>query len=159
MCRLSRKAAGMERTFSFEDLEPRIMPIPECGCWIWEGYITMYGYPEIVRSGVNVGSAKATRRVHRIVYELLRGPIPDGLQLDHLCRVRCCVNPDHLEVVDSRTNTLRGVSIAAANARKTHCVRGHALSGDNLLLWGRNKDRVCKTCARAREQAREARIR
>lgn len=96
---------------------------PNSGCWFWMGSATEYG-----RLRWDNREALA----HRISYTLARGPIPDGLQLDHLCRNIRCVNPAHLEPVTNRGNTLRGVNSAAINARKTHCKRGHVLAGDNL---------------------------
>src|SRR3990167_11363030 len=83
------------------------------GCWLWTGYVDpRYGYGRY--------GAKGNRyQAHRLVYELLRGSIPKGVGLDHLCRVRACVNPSHLEPVDCRTNLLRGKTRAAENHAKT----------------------------------------
>lgn len=86
---------------------------------------------------------------HRAAYQYLRGPIPDGLQLDHLCWVRRCVNPAHLEVVTARVNTLRGENPAAQNARKTHCHRGHPFDEANTY-WRPDGGRDCKACRLAR---------
>jgi hypothetical protein len=82
---------------------------------------------------------------HRFSYELCNDKIPKGLTIDHLCRVTFCVNPNHLEAVTMRTNTLRGISPVASNAKKTHCKKGHTLEGDNLFIT-RKGGRVCKTC-------------
>lgn len=116
------------------------------GCWEWTGCITKGergGYGRI-----SIGNRKLAL-AHRVAYELYVGPIPEGLTLDHLCRVRHCVNPTHLEPVTQRENCLRGESRAARHARQTHCVHGHPLSGDNLYTYpnGRRK-RACLTCIR-----------
>ena len=91
---------------------------------------------------------------HTYAWELANGPIPAGLQLDHLCRVGLCVNPAHLEPVTGRVNTLRGTSPAAVNAAKTHCINGHLLDGDNLYLEG--SKRKCRTCMSARSRTMRA---
>ena len=119
-------------------------PHPTLGqCWQWLGMPHRSGY----------GRHKAGERVvyaHRFAYELLVGPIPDNLQIDHLCRNTMCVRPGHLEPVDQRTNMNRGVGAGAANHRKTHCPKGHALSGPNLYRWRIERTgtwgRRCRTC-------------
>ncbi len=90
-------------------------------CWNWTGLISIYGY------GVFY-DGKRTIHAHRFSYELHKRKIPKGLVVDHLCRNRKCVNPDHLEAVTQRVNILRGESHQAKNARKTHCIRGHKLT-------------------------------
>ena len=85
--------------------------------------------------------------VHRVAYESKVGKIPEGLQIDHLCRNRACVNVCHMEAVTPQVNTLRGISVQADNARKTHCLRGHGLSGDNLRI-DKTGRRICRTCKR-----------
>lgn len=107
------------------------------GCWIWRGRPDKNGYGHLKINGRGV-------KAHRYGYELLVGPIPDGMQLDHLCRNRLCVNPTHLEPVTSRENTLRGQTLAASQAAQTHCIHGHPLFGENLRMCGRK--RVCRTC-------------
>ena len=111
------------------------------GCWLWTGRLDPKGYGTVHVFG-------KSQRAHRVVYELFVGPIPDGLELDHLCRVRHCVNPDHLEPVDHKTNVLRGDGWGAKNARKTHCVNGHEFTDENTRLRI-DGSRDCRACARA----------
>jgi hypothetical protein len=96
---------------------------------------------------------------HRVSYELVKGPIPEGLHLDHLCRTPLCVNPDHLEPVTHRENLLRGNTFAARNAAKTHCVQGHELTPDNLYLRKDRIGRMCMTCRRNQDLKRRPRQR
>jgi hypothetical protein len=94
--------------------------------------------------------------VHRVAYELAKGPIPAGMQIDHLCRVLTCCNPAHLEAVTPRTNVRRSNSTAGINARKTHCSRGHPLdlASDNCRYSEKYNTRFCRACERLRGQCR-----
>lgn len=120
-------------------------------CRMFLGYIGKGGYGRKSRNG-------RLYMAHRLSYESAKGQIPVGLQIDHLCRNRACVNPEHLEPVTCKENTYRGFSPSMENAMKTHCIRGHPFSGANLIIWPSDpKKRVCATCCAARWRAREAR--
>lgn len=110
-------------------------------CWLWTGTVGSHGYG-VIKIGGRAGPVLLT---HRVVYEWLVGPIPDGLTIDHLCRRTLCCNPQHLEAVSTRTNTLRGTSPSAINARKTHCKGGHEFTPENTYL-SKKGHRTCKTC-------------
>ncbi len=111
------------------------------GCWIWNGP-TSNGYGTVCLDSKNV-------MIHRFVYELLIGEIPKGMQLDHLCRVRNCVNPNHLEVVTIKENVLRGEGFSAKNLRKTHCNNGHEFTVDNTYIRpDPDNSRECRVCSR-----------
>lgn len=119
---------------------------PQSGCWEWTGAKQWGGYGIIVWED-------RSRLAHRIIFQLLVSGIPSDLHCDHLCRVRHCVNPAHIEIVTNKVNVLRGKGAPAQNARKTHCSLGHPLSGENLYLDSKG-GRECKTCRNARCRAR-----
>lgn len=124
---------------------------PDTNCWLWRRAITHDGYGMVSGDGVSMVA-------HRAAFICLVGPIPEGMTLDHLCRNRACVNPDHLEPVPFRENVLRGTSFSAVNARKTECSDGHPLTGDNLYIRpnGARQCRQCNANAAARYRARSA---
>ncbi len=111
---------------------------PNTGCWEWTAS-TNKGYGQI-----NINQKMV--QVHRLMYELKRGPIPPGLDLDHLCRVARCANPEHLEPVTHRENLLRGIGWSGVNSRKTHCKNGHPLSDDNVIWRNGRHGRECRIC-------------
>ena len=111
------------------------------GCWIWTGFL-FKGYGRFKPNGKQTSA-------HRMAYELSHNvKIPQSLTIDHLCRNRACVNPEHLEIVSLKVNVLRGESPSANNARKRFCLRGHRFSGKNLIIIG--KKRRCRTCSNMR---------
>jgi hypothetical protein len=112
------------------------------GCWLWRGGLDVGGYG-VFSLGNELGGRQA--KAHRYAYELLVGPIPPNMLLDHSCRVHPCVNPDHLEPVTSRDNTLRGTGFAAKNAKKTHCPQGHPYDEKNTYVSS-SGGRQCRTC-------------
>ena len=116
-------------------------------CWLWQGATSTDGYGRFRERGGRMVNA------HRWAYEHLVGPIPDGLQLDHVrdrgCTSPACVNPAHLEPVTSRENTMRGDGLAARCARRTHCLHGHPFAGENLYVAPSGR-RTCRACGRAR---------
>lgn len=118
------------------------------GCWIWHGERDKAGYGKLRRGAPTFRKEMA----HRLAYELFVGLIPEGLTLDHLCRNTSCVNPDHLEPVTIRENTLRGTNPIAQNARKTHCVRGHRFSPENTAYVLDGTERRCRECMRIRDR-------
>lgn len=118
----------------------------ETGCWLWHGATSSNGY-----GAFRIHGRQDT--VHRISYRTFVDPDLPKRPLDHLCRVRNCFNPRHLELVTSRTNVLRGVGITAENAKKTHCLRGHEFTQDNLVPSRLKKGhRDCLTCSRAQSR-------
>jgi hypothetical protein len=114
-------------------------------CWLWRGYVRPDGYGRITRRyGQIVGAFYA----HVVSYVLMRGPVPDDLTLDHLCRTRGCVNPAHLEAIPLRDNILRGISPTAVSMRTGLCKRGHDLS---VHGYPGKRGRQCRVCGRLQD--------
>lgn len=142
-----------QRFWSYVDTTAGVL-----GCWPWLGALAS-GYGSLSVRGTS-------RQAHRVGYELMVGPVPEGLQLDHLCRNRACCNPAHLEPVTLRENVRRGAAVRTgyqpgrvkvSPTRKTHCRNGHAFTAENTYVWPNGQRRRCLTC-HAREH-REARAR
>jgi hypothetical protein len=121
-------------------MERLIRYIDPGDCWLWLGYVGPNGYGQIRYNNERWAA-------HRLVWTALVGDIEEAT-LDHLCRVRHCVNPDHLEPTTTKENVLRGQGRTARQARQTHCKYGHPLLGDNL--WVYRGTRLCRTCRRQR---------
>jgi hypothetical protein len=109
-------------------------------CWEWTAYRAQNGYGQF---GAVAG--ESPRLAHRFAYELLVGPIPSGLVIDHLCQNKGCVNPAHMRVVTQRENVMRSDALTAINARKSHCIRGHPFDEVNTY-WKRDGRRECIAC-------------
>ena len=119
----------------------RKITVDSSGCWLWES-LAATGYGTASLNGRKV-------LAHRLFYELAKGPIPEGLHIDHVCRTRSCVNPDHLEAVTLAENNRR------AAAAMTHCCNGHPYDEANTK-YDRNGHRICRACIRARSRSAKA---
>lgn len=130
----------------------KVSPEPNSGCWLWMAALNHKGY------GVFEGRANKKQMAHRFAFEWHIGPIPEGLELDHLCRVRCCVNPRHLEPVTKLEN-LRRSAVGIVNRSKTHCPQGHEYTPENIVRKA-SGGRGCRACqrihARTYRQRRDA---
>jgi HNH endonuclease len=123
------------------------------GCWQWTGSGTAHGYGVFFRGPGPTNGTSA----HRVVYEWVRGPIPDGMHLDHQCRNRGCVNPDHMEPVTPRENWLRSTTRSAVTYNTGVCVRGHDLTDPTNVRVTKSGGRVCRACQRIHTTHRRAR--
>lgn len=129
---------------SEERFDQNVYPEPNSGCWLWAGHADMCGYGKIHIDGW-------PQMAHRVAFQRAKGPIPDGFEIDHLCSVRCCVNPDHLEAVtpaENKRRTAQRGRASSGNAKKTHCDHGHPFSGSNLYIRPKGDGRDCMTCRR-----------
>ncbi len=153
---IPRGATEEERFWSKVDAEG--------DCWIWIGAIGNHGYGVFCETGARSGQRK-TRTAHRYAYEALVGPIPDGMTLDHLCRTRPCLNPDHLEICSLSENVRRAQAgraklrpkpqkVRKERQPRTHCRQGHPFSGDNLYVVPGRGQRTCRTCKAANGRER-----
>ena len=129
-----------------ERIATKIIPEPNSGCWLWTASLTTTGYGAI-RWG------KTMKKAHRVIYELIKSELPSrypsGLVLDHLCRVRSCVNPDHLEIVTQKENCQRGNAKFNGQHQRaqTHCIHGHEFDEQNTIVRrGKHGRRSCRQC-------------
>lgn len=154
------EAAFVYLAKSPEKFWSKVTPVTESGCWLWMNSVSKQGYGMFGWRGENRKGVAAL--THRIAWMLLRGPIPEGLVLDHLCKVTCCVNPAHLEPVTQCENYWRSDAREGAmayNASITHCPQGHEYTpGNTMYRLNRGyKCRRCRTCERIRWTIRNRR--
>ena len=136
------------------DILPRLMRdsrvVTESGCWLYLRQPSQR-YPHIRYRGTQT-------RMHQLAYRLLVGPVPAGLELDHLCRDRRCFNPEHLEPVTRSVNVLRGIPFRRSRNGGAHlCPEGHEIVGDNAITYGTARYARCRICLRAAEARSRAR--
>lgn len=123
----------------------RIEVDPETGCWLWPGAVTSNGYGKIGMGSRSDGTRR-TVSTHVLTYTMMIGPVPEGMELDHLCRVRNCCFPGHLEPVTHHENVVRGEN---GYRNKTHCKNGHPFDAENTAPRRDGGKRRCLTCKRA----------
>jgi hypothetical protein len=145
---------GMGKTRYWQDL---VIPEPNSGCLLWTGRYGRHGYGTY--GGGRIGER---RQAHRVVWEDVNGPIPDGLFVLHRCDVRGCVNPDHLFLGTAKDNTRDMMAKGRAhfvgglhNSRKTHCKYGHPFIPERTAIY-KSGARVCLECAMLKERAARA---
>lgn len=135
----------------------RRIAIDANGCWVYPVTDKLSGYGRSTQNPESRGAKGKQIITHRATYMHFVGPIPDGLELDHLCRVRACCNPAHLEPVTRQENVLRGISPVARNAVATACKYGHPFDEANTYVNPFTGGRQCRTCRRAIDRARSPR--
>ena len=124
----------------------KVEPEPMSGCWLWIGASDRRGYGRFWGDG-------HCKLPHRLAWEMERGPIPAGMDLDHLCRMPPCVNPNHLRIATRQENLLAGEGFPAQEAKRTHCPAGHPYNAENTWLDPLRHSRHCRTCNRVRSRA------
>lgn len=133
----TKKISDVDRLMSHVRIEQN-------GCWTWTAAAMSGGYA-VTSFGSRSNNSRKMVYAHRLMYELIKGKVPSDLQLDHLCRNRLCINPDHLEAVTARVNQIRGNTFAAQNIRKSHCKRGHPFDLLNTEFYmGKRRCRECR---------------
>jgi hypothetical protein len=142
------RAKGQIYRSALDRLFDRIAFEPNSGCWLWEGCLSAGTYGSMLFDG-------RMQKTHRVAYQLFVGPVPEGMDLDHLCRTRICCNPDHLEPV-TRAENLRRSPLMDRNSMRTHCIRGHEFTPENTMTRP-NGWRTCRECMRNHIRAWRAR--
>lgn len=146
----------MRRERIDDRLERMSTPEPNTGCWLWTGSVDWAGYGRIRLTGFRVRSMPGA---HRVAWEATHGTIPTGMVLDHKCRVRCCVNPEHMRVVTVRENTLCGTGPTALHANSSHCKRGHPFGVSNtrrVVTTSGRTYRLCRACETSRASRKKS---
>lgn len=136
------------KPLTYENLIENVEYEPNSGCWLWSGLLDRQGYGRVWE--VVAGVTRATT-AHKALYLSVVGPVPTGLELDHRCRTRCCVNPAHLEPVTHQENCRRGAR-GVLRPLVTHCINGHEYDEANTRTYFRRdgrKRRACRACDRA----------
>lgn len=128
-------------------------PVTETGCWVWMGFILPNGYARIGSGGHSGKMLYA----HRVSYEVFNGPIEEGKEIDHKCKVRCCVNPSHLRVASRMENFLWSDHASSIAFRNKTCTKGHDRSEENTRVCKRTGNLTCRVCARIADRARQPR--
>lgn len=141
-----------------QPLQDRItnnVKIDDNGCWLWQRRITDKGYGQMwLTTAYKKG---VTTAAHRVSYMAFKGSIPENLQIDHLCKVRNCVNPEHLEAVTAAENVYRSNALYKQQMARTHCPQGHEYTDDNIYRYKTQAGGVCrncKICMKSRTKAR-----
>lgn len=128
-----------------ERFDEKWIPEPNSGCWLWTASCNQDGYGMLKLEGKMIGAHRISKLIHSRIPIETTGV--GTMNWDHLCKVRCCVNPAHLELVTPQENALRGNGQAGIHARKTHCIRGHELTGTNLAPTRKGTNwRRCRKC-------------
>ena len=152
-----KRHGSVERSYvpESERFWSKVDKLDSTGCWQWIGTFYSNGYGMFAKAR-NGSKRPSFALAHRYSYEAAHGAIPGGLVLDHLCRNRGCVNPDHLEPVTVRENLLRGEGFIGKQYRITHCLRAnHPLFGENLYITP-DGERACRECRREASRRRYA---
>lgn len=147
------KLGGWRETFAHR-IGERIQ-LTDSGCWLWVGELDRRGGYGALAVPTSTPSKWRRVKAHRVVFEIMRGPIPEGLVLDHLCRVHNCVNPDHLEPVTQLVNIMRGHHRLIKAHLKGECVRGHV---DDFCRRKDGRVVYCRACRREDRAAKKAQV-